>query len=51
MPQNVQVTKKLGYGLDEEAVAAVNQYRFKPAMQNGGPVPVKLTVEVNFRFD
>ncbi len=41
----------LGYGLDENAVGAVNRYRFKPAMKAGlEPVPVQITVEVNFRL-
>ena len=30
-PQNVHVTRGVGMGLDENAVAAVKQYRFKPA--------------------
>jgi len=50
MPQNARVIKGLGYGLDEQAVAAVNQYRFKPAMKDGKPVPVMIKVEVNFKF-
>jgi TonB family protein len=50
MPQDVQVIKKLEDGLDENALAAVNQYRFKPAMKDGEPVPAKITVEVNFKF-
>jgi hypothetical protein len=37
-------------GLDEKAVQAVKQYRFKPAMENEKPVPVELKVEVNFQF-
>jgi protein TonB len=37
-------------GLDEKAIEAVNQYRFKPAMKDGEPVPVRITVEVNFRL-
>jgi protein TonB len=37
-------------GLDENAVAAVKQYRFKPATENGKPVAVYLNVEVNFEI-
>jgi TonB family protein len=47
-PQNAQVVRPLGYGLDERAIAAVN--KFKPAMKEGVPVPVMITVEVNFRL-
>jgi periplasmic protein TonB len=47
-PQNVHVLRGVGMGLDEKAVEAVRQYRFKPAMAEGKPVPVELNVEVNF---
>lgn len=49
-PQNVRVPRALGMGLDEEAVKAVRQYKFKPAMFHGHPVPVEISVEVNFRI-
>jgi len=49
MPQDIREIKKLGYGLDENALAAVNQYRFRPAMKDGEPVPVKIAVEVGFK--
>jgi periplasmic protein TonB len=50
MPQNVQLVRGVGMGLDEKAIEAVKQYRFKPAMENGKPVPVKMDVEVNFQI-
>lgn len=50
MPRNVQVARGMGNEFDEKAVEAVQQYRFKPATQNGEPVPVNLKVEVNFRM-
>ncbi|MGD0520687.1 MAG: energy transducer TonB [Terracidiphilus sp.] len=50
MPQNVHVERALGMGLDEKAIEAVRQYRFRPAMKNGVPVPVEIKVEVNFRL-
>jgi protein TonB len=37
-------------GLDEKAVEAVKQYRFKPAMENGKPVAVEMNVEVLFEI-
>jgi TonB family protein len=49
-PQNARVVRALGMGLDEKALQAVQQYRFKPAMKNGRPVPVSITVAVNFRL-
>jgi protein TonB len=39
-----------GLGLDEKAIEAVRQYRFKPALQNGKPVPVDLYIDVNFQI-
>jgi TonB family protein len=49
-PVNLRVVRALGYGLDEEALKAVRKYHFKPAMKAGVPVPVMITVEVNFRL-
>jgi TonB family protein len=51
IPQNPRVVRPLGMGLDEKALEAVRKYRFKPAMKDGKtPVPVMITVEVNFRL-
>jgi protein TonB len=50
VPQNVQVLRGIGMGLDEKAVEAVKQYRFKPATEGGEPVPVELNIEVNFKI-
>jgi TonB family protein len=49
-PENVHVVRGVGMGLDEKAVEAVRQYRFRPAMENGNPVPVLLNVQVNFKI-
>jgi protein TonB len=49
-PQNPRVVQSLGMGLDEKALAAVQGYRFKPAMKDGRPVAVMVTVQVNFRL-
>jgi len=50
MPQNVHTETPLDYGLSEKAIEAVNKYRFKPAMKDGMPVPVKMNVEVRFHL-
>jgi protein TonB len=50
MPQNVRVTHGVGMGLDQKAVDAVKQYKFKPAMEHGKPVAVMMNVEVNFQI-
>jgi len=50
-PMNPLVIRTLGSGLDQKAIEAVNKYKFKPAMKKDGtPVPVMITVEVNFRL-
>jgi protein TonB len=49
-PQNIQVVRHLGMGLDEKAIEAVRQYKFKPAMYQGHPVAVRVVVDVNFRL-
>jgi TonB family protein len=48
-PQQVHVARSLGPAFDENAVQAVEQYRFKPAILKGKLVPVKVCIEVNFR--
>jgi protein TonB len=50
LPSHVHVIRGVGMGLDEKAVEAVRQYRFKPAMENGKPVLVELNIEVNFQI-
>jgi protein TonB len=50
LPTHVRVIRGVGMGLDEKAVEAVKQYRFKPAMEGGKPVLVELNVEVNFQI-
>jgi protein TonB len=49
-PQNPRVIRSLGMGLDEKALEAVRQYRFKPALKNGKPVAVRITVAVSFHL-
>lgn len=47
---NVHVVEGLGMGLDEEAVAAVEQWTFAPAEKDGKPVVVAATIQVSFRL-
>lgn len=49
-PQQVRVQRALGMGLDEKAIEAVRQYKFKPAYFKGQAVPVNISIEVNFRI-
>jgi protein TonB len=46
----VRILRGVGMGLDENAVKAVQQYRFKAAMMGGKPVAVMVNVEVNFQI-
>jgi TonB family protein len=48
--QDIHVVKALGMGLDEEAIIAVTQWRFKPGMKDGQPVNTRATISVNFRL-
>jgi TonB family protein len=50
MPQHVHTVRKLRMGLDEKAIEAVRQYRFQPGTLDGKPVPVAITIEVNFHL-
>jgi bla regulator protein blaR1 len=43
-------SKPLGKGLDESALSKVRTWKFKPGMREGVPVPVKVMVEVYFRY-
>ena len=47
---NIRVVRGLGAGLDQQAVAAVRQWRFAPARRNGAPVDVVVDVSVDFRL-
>jgi TonB family protein len=49
-PQNIQIARALGMGLDEKAIEAAKQYKFKPAYFKGHPVPVEINLEVIFRI-
>jgi len=49
-PQNIRVARALGMGLDEKAIEAIRQYKFRPAIHRGKPVAVAITIEVDFRL-
>lgn len=49
-PQNIRVTRHLGMGLDEKAMEAVRQYKFRPAMYQGHPVAVQIVVDIDFHL-
>ena len=49
-PTHIRVTRGVGMGLDEKAIEAVRQYKFKPGMLNGKPVKVDMNIEVDFHI-
>ncbi len=44
----IEIFRPAGFGLDENAVAALMQWRFKPAEKNGKPVPVEGNLKLRF---
>jgi TonB family protein len=48
-PYHTAIVRPAGLGLDEQALAAIQQYRFRPATENGEPISVQLNVEVQFK--
>ena len=46
----VGVARSLEPGLDEEAIKAVKQWRFRPATSNGNPVDFEADIQVTFRL-
>lgn len=49
-PSDIAILKPIGCGLDDQAVKALGTWKFKPAMLNGIPVPVRIDVEVSFNM-
>jgi TonB family protein len=49
-PGEIAVARPIGFGLDENAVAAIRKAKFSPAIKNGQPVPVMLDLVVQFRI-
>jgi TonB family protein len=47
---DIRVRRSVGMGLDENAIAAIAAWRFKPAMKGDQPVPVESTIEVSFHL-
>jgi TonB family protein len=47
---NIEVTRGLGLGLEQKAIEAVRQWKFKPATIAGEPVRARVNVEVAFRL-
>ena len=49
-PYNIRVGQSLGMGLDEQAIEAVRNWRFRPATLNGQAVARAIAVQVDFHL-
>lgn len=47
-PRNLEIARGAGAAFDGAAINAVQQWRFKPALCHGQPVPAKINVQVTF---
>jgi TonB family protein len=50
VPRQMAIERPIGFGLDEKAVEAIKNSRFRPATLNGQPVPVVVDLVVTFRI-
>lgn len=46
----INIVRKVGLGLDQNAIDAVKKWRFKPATKNGTPVDSSIRFEVSFNL-
>jgi len=42
--------RSTNHGFDASALTAVSQWRYEPALLNGTPVPVVMTVTTNYAY-
>ncbi|HEV2324125.1 MAG TPA: energy transducer TonB [Terracidiphilus sp.] len=49
-PEDITIARPIGFGLDENAVAAIHNARFEPGTKDGKAVPVRLDLVVEFRI-
>jgi periplasmic protein TonB len=47
-PGNIEITESLEPRIDEAAIAALRQWEFEPGAKDGGPVAVRVTIEMSF---
>ena len=46
----VQLVRSVGFGLDQNAIQALKEWRFRPATKDGVPVDVTMNIEVSFHL-
>jgi TonB family protein len=51
LPQNIRLKKSLYPSLDQSAIEAARKMRFEPAIKNGQPVSMFISVEMDFRTE
>jgi TonB family protein len=49
-PHDIRVTQPLGCGLSDQAIRALQKWKFQPGTRDGQPVPVLLKIEMDFRI-
>ena len=49
MAHDISVVRSLDPRFDKNAAEAIQQWHFAPGMHDGEPVPVRATIEVNFK--
>jgi len=49
-PQSMRIVRGTNEQFNEKALEAVAKYRFRPAKDGNNPVPVKMSIVVNFRM-
>lgn len=50
LPHDIHVLHSIGYGLDQQAIKALSQWKFEPGTKDGQRVPVFLQIEMDFRL-
>jgi TonB family protein len=48
--RNIKVVRSLAPGLDQKAIEAVRQWKFRPGQKDGNPVAVQAQIQVTFRL-
>ena len=47
---DIRVLKGVPFGLNEQAIRAVNEWTFKPASYGDRPIAVRVPIETSFRL-
>jgi TonB family protein len=50
VPEDIQIMRAVGHGLDQKAIEEVGTYRFEPGLKWGLPAAYPATVELQFRL-